>query len=54
MFFNKHVIEGNEDVKRGVGVFVKELEGISPFDHLQKVNQLHTQTISKPYNTPPP
>ena len=29
--------------------FVKESEGISPFDHLQKVNQLPTQT--KPYNT---
>ena len=26
--------------------FVKKLDGISPFDHLQKVNQLLTQTMS--------
>ena len=29
--------------------FAKVLVGISPFDHLQKVNQQLTQT--KPYNT---
>ena len=31
---------------------VEELEGISPFDNLQKVGQLPTQT--KPYNASPP
>ena len=39
--------------------FIKEPEGISPFDHLQKVNQLPTQTKPSntqilPRHTPPP
>ena len=35
-----------------VRVIVEELEGVSPLDHWEKVDQLSTQ--AKPYNTLPP